>query len=155
MPKLGIIASVGDLDRNVGIAKTPFVVIDINDEVLADLFTHKKDRLSGELLAGLVNDAVQAAGRSLLFSITEHLKERASEQTAGSDSFSFEENTGEEILELRMDGPTLEEYVAAGYSADTYPPKGYAAKTSAVTGDGSPITIADPVPPEEVPKELP
>ena len=29
---------------------------------------------------------------------------------------------------LRTDGPTLKEYVAAGYSADTYPPKGYAAR---------------------------
>jgi hypothetical protein len=28
---------------------------------------------------------------------------------------------------LRTDGPTLEEYVKAGYKAETYPPKGYAA----------------------------
>lgn len=31
---------------------------------------------------------------------------------------------------LRTDGPTLEEYVKAGYSADNYPPQGYAAKQS-------------------------
>lgn len=31
---------------------------------------------------------------------------------------------------LRGDGPTLEQYLAAGYSADTYPPEGYAPKHS-------------------------
>jgi hypothetical protein len=31
---------------------------------------------------------------------------------------------------LRLDGPTLEEYVKAGYKAESYPPKGYAAKPS-------------------------
>jgi len=30
--------------------------------------------------------------------------------------------------QLRTDGPTLEEYVKAGYPAETYPPAGYAAK---------------------------
>ena len=34
---------------------------------------------------------------------------------------------------LRTDGPTLKEYVAAGYSADTYPPAGYAARADAPT----------------------
>lgn len=34
---------------------------------------------------------------------------------------------------LRTDGPTLEEYVAAGYLAENYPPAGYAAKPSAST----------------------
>lgn len=29
---------------------------------------------------------------------------------------------------LRTDGPTLEEYVAAGYPAENYPPAGYAAR---------------------------
>lgn len=29
---------------------------------------------------------------------------------------------------LRLDGPTYEEYVAAGYAPDTYPPQGYASK---------------------------
>jgi hypothetical protein len=32
---------------------------------------------------------------------------------------------------LRDDGPTLEEYEAAGYKADTYPPAGFAARQSA------------------------
>lgn len=34
-------------------------------------------------------------------------------------------------VELRTDGPTPSEYVAAGYSMDTYPPRGYAAKPDA------------------------
>ncbi len=29
---------------------------------------------------------------------------------------------------LRTDGPTLAEYVAAGYKAENYPPRGYASK---------------------------
>ncbi len=33
--------------------------------------------------------------------------------------------------ELRTDGPTLEEYVAAGYPAEQYPPAGYAPRTAA------------------------
>ena len=33
-----------------------------------------------------------------------------------------------EPVALRTDGPTLEEYVNAGYSAENYPPKGYAAR---------------------------
>lgn len=32
--------------------------------------------------------------------------------------------------ELRQDGPTIEQYVNAGYKASTYPPNGYAAKSS-------------------------
>ncbi|MCR5859721.1 hypothetical protein [Mesorhizobium sp. J428] len=31
---------------------------------------------------------------------------------------------------LKTDGPTVEEYVAAGYSAKSYPPKGYASRSS-------------------------
>lgn len=31
---------------------------------------------------------------------------------------------------LRTDGPTLEEYVKAGYSADHYPPAGYAPRVA-------------------------
>lgn len=33
-------------------------------------------------------------------------------------------------VELKQDGPTLAEYMAAGYKASTYPPTGYASKTS-------------------------
>ena len=32
--------------------------------------------------------------------------------------------------ELKQDGPTVHEYVAAGYLAKNYPPKGYASKSS-------------------------
>lgn len=31
---------------------------------------------------------------------------------------------------LRTDGPTVEEYVAAGYRADNYPPSGYASRST-------------------------
>jgi hypothetical protein len=36
----------------------------------------------------------------------------------------------ETAAELRTDGPTLEEYVAAGYSAENYPPTGYAERAA-------------------------
>jgi len=39
------------------------------------------------------------------------------------------EARGEEAT-LRDDGPTIEEYVKAGFKASTYPPKGYASKSS-------------------------
>lgn len=32
--------------------------------------------------------------------------------------------------ELKQDGPTVEDYVKAGYSAKTYPPQGYASKST-------------------------
>jgi hypothetical protein len=32
--------------------------------------------------------------------------------------------------ELKQDGPTVEQYVAAGYDPSTYPPKGYASKST-------------------------
>lgn len=32
--------------------------------------------------------------------------------------------------ELRTDGPTVAEYVAAGYRADNYPPQGYASRST-------------------------
>ena len=38
---------------------------------------------------------------------------------------------------LRTDGPTLEEYVAAGYDAKGYPPQGYAAKPSTGSNAGA------------------
>lgn len=36
----------------------------------------------------------------------------------------------EEAAELKQDGPTIQEYVAAGLKAEDYPPKGYAAKST-------------------------
>lgn len=47
-----------------------------------------------------------------------------------------------EPAELRQDGPTLAEYVEAGYPADTYPPSGYAA-VEPIVFQGVPV-IADP-----------
>ena len=43
-----------------------------------------------------------------------------------------EEHTalGKEPAELKQDGPTISEYVAAGYDPKNYPPKGYASKSS-------------------------
>ncbi len=45
----------------------------------------------------------------------------------------------EQVGELRQDGPTLEEFVAAGYAAENYPPKGYAAKPS--LGGVAPVQV--------------
>lgn len=39
------------------------------------------------------------------------------------------EALGKEV-ELRDDGPTIQEYVAAGFKAKDYPPKGYASKST-------------------------
>jgi hypothetical protein len=58
---------------------------------------------------------------------------------------------------LRQDGPTLAEYVAAGYSAETYPPRGYAAKPErAGEPHGHPPIdgIGDPAPAGETGREL-
>ena len=45
---------------------------------------------------------------------------------------------------LRTDGPTLAEYVAAGYSAANYPPSGYAAKAAAPAPAPTKRTGIDP-----------
>ncbi|KPY33139.1 HeH/LEM domain-containing protein [Pseudomonas syringae] len=37
----------------------------------------------------------------------------------------------DESWRLRTDGPTVSEYVAAGYKASNYPPKGYESRSSA------------------------
>jgi hypothetical protein len=42
----------------------------------------------------------------------------------GAEQFSEPQN------ELRTDGPTLDEFVAAGYKAEDYPPAGFAARSS-------------------------
>lgn len=41
-----------------------------------------------------------------------------------------EERAARGETELKTDGPTVEEYVKAGYKASDYPPKGYASKSS-------------------------
>ena len=40
------------------------------------------------------------------------------------------EALGKEPAELKQNGPTIGEYVAAGFDPNTYPPKGYASKSS-------------------------
>lgn len=50
---------------------------------------------------------------------------------------------------LRQDGPTKEEYVAAGFSADTYPPPGYAARESS-QGNGIPGRQGPKLPPPPI-----
>lgn len=49
---------------------------------------------------------------------------------AGDDANVDVEFAGQSREPLREDGPTLEEYIAAGYKAETYPPRGYAARTA-------------------------
>lgn len=55
---------------------------------------------------------------------------------------------------LRFDGPTIAEYVAAGYQASNYPPQGYVSRSSdeeiaaalaAQTGPASSATETDPL----------
>lgn len=38
------------------------------------------------------------------------------------------QDTQQSNAELRTDGPTLAEYIAAGYDPETYPPEGYASR---------------------------
>lgn len=40
------------------------------------------------------------------------------------------EALGKAPVELRQDGPTIAEYVAAGFDPSNYPPKGYASKST-------------------------
>lgn len=47
---------------------------------------------------------------------------------------------------LRTDGPTLAEYIAAGYSAEGYPPSGYASKEEQSQAD-RPAAVETPEPP--------
>ena len=55
---------------------------------------------------------------------------------AGTDERVIVNNEEEELAalgkapELKQDGPTISEYVAAGYDPNGYPPKGYASKSS-------------------------
>lgn len=46
-------------------------------------------------------------------------------------TIEFVSQEGEDTQGLKMDGPTLEEWVKAGYDAENYPPRGYAEKPSA------------------------
>lgn len=49
--------------------------------------------------------------------------------------------------ELKTDGPTLAEYVAAGYKAENYPPQGYAVREETPEAEATPEVPAEPVEP--------
>ncbi|MBX5238629.1 hypothetical protein [Rhizobium sp. NLR22b] len=54
---------------------------------------------------------------------------------------------------LRQDGPTVEEYVAAGYSASVYPPKGYASRSTPEEIAAAIAAQINPAPPPANPVE--
>lgn len=58
---------------------------------------------------------------------------RAAELKANGlvEIISDEDHPDDGSEDLRTDGPTVEEYVAAGYPASAYPPSGYASRSSA------------------------
>lgn len=68
----------------------------------------------------LVLDDVKEAAPEVVFS-----GERGGGKTAGETK-----PEGEQPEKLRDDGPSLEQYVKAGYYAALYPPKGYSPKNS-------------------------
>lgn len=53
---------------------------------------------------------------------------------------------------LRLDGPTVAEYVAAGYQASAYPPEGYASRSTA--DEISAAVTAQATPPETDPLKM-
>ena len=58
---------------------------------------------------------------------------------AGADAHAQDhrqdQGRGLDLEHLRTDGPTLEEFTAAGYPADKYPPRGYAKREAAKPAD--------------------
>lgn len=58
---------------------------------------------------------------------------------------SFFKATGRQVAAIRNDGPTIAEYVAAGYPASTYPPRGYASKSTS-TEIAAAVAAAAPAP---------
>ena len=59
-----------------------------------------------------------------------HLELLRQEQAKASAAFPFTSDAAAKA-DLRTDGPTVAEYVAAGYSPRSYPPGGYAPKSTA------------------------
>ena len=55
------------------------------------------------------------------------VREATPEEVKAGDQHAFEKDESEQ---LREDGPTVEEYVAAGYQAANYPPQGYASRST-------------------------
>jgi hypothetical protein len=67
----------------------------------------------------------------------------ASAGTQGASGSSAAGGGGAETVILRTDGPTLAEYVAAGYLAENYPPHGYASREPVVVIDETPAPGAE------------
>lgn len=73
-----------------------------------------------------------------------HISAISSDTLKPGAEFDVSDAMGEELLKkrpdaieyvgpsavLRTDGPTVEEFVAAGYQADNYPPEGYASRST-------------------------
>ncbi len=69
------------------------------------------------------------------------------EKTIIDDPLNREEdNAPRNEQGLRIDGPTLEEYTAAGYAPENYPPSGYAERPSAAL-EAFKLAQAKPTPP--------
>jgi hypothetical protein len=60
------------------------------------------------------------------------IEEATAEAPAQEDAVAKTAPIAEPLTGLRHDGPTLKQWVAAGYDAAAYPPAGYAAKVEHV-----------------------
>lgn len=69
-----------------------------------------------------VETAPETAEQTDQTPVVEPLKTEAEIESLRQDAVALMEAT----KPLRTDGPTLEEYVKAGYAAENYPPQGYA-----------------------------
>jgi hypothetical protein len=56
--------------------------------------------------------------------------DKAATDKAAADEKAKGETDKASAVELKQDGPTVQEYVTAGYRADKYPPAGFASKSS-------------------------
>ncbi len=61
---------------------------------------------------------------------TKHKSAPSAPKTHSPDAEEHQVPQAEAEAPLREDGPTLEEFVAAGYLAENYPPQGYKARTA-------------------------
>lgn len=88
---------------------------------------------------GLAQELVEA-GEHAIAPVYRHMMDahtQASRRVAQVESYEAEQTANSKATEaksgtpeLRTDGPTKEEYVAAGYKAENYPPSGYAPRTA-------------------------
>ena len=66
-------------------------------------------------------------GEQLTLAQINWLRKQAQAQAQGKAESGSGSGSGEE---LRQDGPTVSEFVEAGYKASNYPPEGYASKST-------------------------